>query len=215
LVLLKLLGYGRALTLQRGIGKSNGGVGQGGEPRDPSLERGVAGDAQDAAVARLGDLQGDQQTLVLDAPGHVEPHSIVANGRLGGPVDDHAGLGDTVGGKRRPPLARLHAGDRAWRGPRPSPKRGQRHAVTGERLILQPLQPAHGAGVGPQLLARLPGGRQHLVHGGAMRGRVNRAQSSPRTAWRRQPDHLALKLDLGLQGGQLSAGLGGQGARLG
>jgi hypothetical protein len=113
LSLLKLLGNGRSLALHRGIGKSDGRVGQGRKPGDPCLEGCVAGDPQDAAVALFGDLQGDQQALVLHAPGDVQTRAIVANSRLSGAVDHHAGLGHAVSRQRRLALPSLDAGSRA------------------------------------------------------------------------------------------------------
>jgi hypothetical protein len=68
LALLKLLGYGRALALQCGIGKSDGGIGQRSEAHDPTLKGCIAGDRQDAAVAFFGDLKRGHQALVLHPP---------------------------------------------------------------------------------------------------------------------------------------------------
>jgi hypothetical protein len=129
--LLKLLGDGRALALQCGIGKSEGGIGQGREPRDTGLEGCVAGDHQHAAMARLGDLKRDQQTLVMDPSGDMQASTIVADGRRRRAIDHHAGLGHAVGLERRPALARRHAGPRTRVGPRPIAQRLQRHAVAG------------------------------------------------------------------------------------
>ena len=144
--LLKLLGYGRAPALQSGIGKSDGRVGQSRQPRDTGLECWVAGNRQHAAMAHLGDLQGDKQTLVMHASGDVQPSPIVSDGRRRRAVDHHAGLGHTVGRQWRPALTRRDAGSRARLGPRPIAQRRQGLAVAGQRLVLQPLKPAQGSG---------------------------------------------------------------------
>ncbi|HVY89610.1 MAG TPA: hypothetical protein VG942_12125, partial [Hyphomonadaceae bacterium] len=149
-------------------------------------------------MAHLGDLQGDKQTLVMHASGDVQPSPIVSDGRRRRAVDHHAGLGHAVGRQWRPALTRRDAGSRARLGPRPIAQRRQGLAVAGQRLVLQPLKPAHAHGAGMQLLTRPLVGRQDLVQGGAIGGGMDRAQRRSWAARRRESDHSALKRGLGL-----------------
>ena len=100
-------------------------------------------------MALLRDLDRGHHALVLDAAGYVQPRPVVPDGGLGSAIDENAGLGDAVGRDRRPALPRRDARHVARLGARPGPQRRQRHAVAGERLGLQPLQPTHRQGLCP------------------------------------------------------------------